>query len=88
MVGDDGGAFERAAVLEVGGDARPEGVVADPGGNVGRLGTPLHHRVHPRGRPHMPVRDSQPAVKGGPAASPPGTGRPDTASTPATPPSL
>lgn len=46
MVGDGGGAFERAAVLQVGGDAgRPEGVIADPGGNVGRLGATLHHRV-------------------------------------------
>lgn len=46
VVGDGGGAFERTAVLEVGGDAGgPEGVVADLRGDVGRLGPPLHHRI-------------------------------------------
>lgn len=46
VMGDHGGTFQRAAVLQVGGNAGgPEGFVADPRGDVDRLGSSLHHRV-------------------------------------------
>ncbi|MBA9068729.1 hypothetical protein FHR71_002479 [Methylobacterium sp. RAS18] len=61
-IGDGGGTLQRAAFLEVGGYAgRPERVVADPGGNVGRLGSPLHHRVGVGGGEGGPGQFGRPA---------------------------
>jgi hypothetical protein len=48
------GLLERAAVFEVGRDPpTAEGVVADFGGNAGRLCSPAHHR--PRIGPMQPL---------------------------------
>ncbi len=46
MIGDVLGGFEHALVVQVRGAAgRTEGVVADPGLDAGRSGTPLNHSV-------------------------------------------
>ena len=46
MISHRGGVFQRAAVLQVGGDpGRPEAMVADPGADAGCQGASLHHET-------------------------------------------
>ena len=46
MISHGRGVFERAAILEVGGDpGRPEAVVADLGLDPGHCGAPTDHRI-------------------------------------------
>ena len=53
MVRHRGGLFERAAILEIGGDpGRPEAMVAELGSDAGCRGAPADHRIGIRLRQH------------------------------------